>query len=60
MPAGNPVSDTNQLLALDSADDIGPRASELVVEHQNRIYSQTSRLFTILMSVQRSEERRVG
>src|SRR6266446_10685928 len=28
------------------------RAAELVVEHQNRIYTQTSRLFTILMLVQ--------
>ena len=34
------------------AEDITPRAAELVKEHQNRIYSQTSRLFSILMMIQ--------
>ena len=32
--------------------DLEPRVRELVEEHQNRIYTQTSRLFTILMSLQ--------
>ena len=52
MTTSNLVSDTNLALNPDLAEDITPRASELVVEHQNRIYSQTSRLFTILMLVQ--------
>src|SRR5580692_3787586 len=33
-------------------EDATPRERELVKEHQNRIYSQTSHLFTILMVVQ--------
>ena len=36
----------------DVAEDTTPRAGELVTEHQNRIYTQTSHLFTILMVVQ--------
>src|SRR5258706_16204209 len=36
----------------DVTEDITPRASQLVEEHQGRIYTQTSRLFTILMLVQ--------
>jgi signal transduction histidine kinase/DNA-binding response OmpR family regulator len=36
----------------DVDEEIAPRASELVKEHQNRIYTQTSHLFTILMVVQ--------
>src|SRR6267378_3641457 len=43
---------TNLALSPDFTEDITPRASELVTEHQNRIYTQTSRLFTILMLVQ--------
>jgi two-component system sensor histidine kinase/response regulator len=43
---------TNLALSPDFTEDITPRASELVAEHQNRIYTQTSRLFTILMLVQ--------
>ena len=35
-----------------SSEDITPRVRELVEEQQNRFYSQTSRLFTILMLVQ--------
>jgi two-component system sensor histidine kinase/response regulator len=34
------------------SDELTPRASELVKEHQNSIYTQTSHLFTILMIVQ--------
>jgi two-component system sensor histidine kinase/response regulator len=33
-------------------EDVTPRSRELVVEHQNSIYTRTSRLFTILMLVQ--------
>ncbi|HEY6343243.1 MAG TPA: response regulator [Bryobacteraceae bacterium] len=36
----------------DSPDAETLRASELVHEHQNRVYSQTSRLFAVLMVVQ--------
>src|SRR3989441_1071113 len=36
----------------DVTEDITLRASQLVEEHQGRIYTQTSRLFTILMLVQ--------
>ena len=36
----------------DVGEDITLRAGELVKEHQNRIYTQTSHLFTILMVVQ--------
>ncbi|HEY6391168.1 MAG TPA: response regulator [Bryobacteraceae bacterium] len=43
---------TNLAISPEFTEDITPRASELVVEHQNRIHSQTSRLFTILMLVQ--------
>jgi hypothetical protein len=39
-------------LSPDVPEDVTPRTAELVVEHQNRIYAQTSRLFTILMVVQ--------
>jgi two-component system, sensor histidine kinase and response regulator len=40
----------NSLLAV--PDTRGPRAVELMAEHQNRIYAQTSKLFAILMAVQ--------
>jgi len=43
---------TNLALSPDFTEDITPRARELVGEQQDRIYSQTSRLFTILMLVQ--------
>jgi len=33
----------------DIAEDITARATELVVQHQDQIHTQTSRLFTILM-----------
>jgi two-component system, sensor histidine kinase and response regulator len=52
MLASNPVCETNNVPVLDSAGQIGPRAAELVAEHKDRVYSQTSRLFTILMLVQ--------
>jgi two-component system sensor histidine kinase/response regulator len=48
----NPVSEINPALSPDLTEDIMPRATELVAEHRNRIYTQTSRLFTILMLVQ--------
>jgi two-component system sensor histidine kinase/response regulator len=48
----NPASVTDLFLPLDSTDEIGPRTNDLVIEHQNRVYDQTSRLFTILMVVQ--------
>jgi two-component system, sensor histidine kinase and response regulator len=32
-----------------STEDITPRARELVIEHKDQIYTQTSRLFAILM-----------
>ena len=35
-----------------TTEDLTPRVSELVEEQQNRYYTQTSRLFTILMLVQ--------
>ena len=47
----NPTSGINLPVSA-PADEIGARASELVVEHKNRVYTQTSRLFTILMLVQ--------
>jgi two-component system sensor histidine kinase/response regulator len=51
--ASDPLLASNSdLLNPDAAEDITPRASELVKEHQGRIYAQTSRLFTILMLVQ--------
>jgi two-component system, sensor histidine kinase and response regulator len=42
LPANDPASDPS----------LAQRSAELVTEHQNRIYAQTSRLFTILMLVQ--------
>jgi two-component system, sensor histidine kinase and response regulator len=42
LPANDPASDPS----------LAHRSAELVTEHQNRIYAQTSRLFTILMLVQ--------
>jgi two-component system, sensor histidine kinase and response regulator len=36
----------------ESIEQHASRAAELVAQHQNRIYAQTSRLFTILMIVQ--------
>src|SRR5260221_2026571 len=48
----NVACDTKLAPSPDFTEDMTPRASELVVEHQNRIYTQTSRLFTILMLVQ--------
>lgn len=36
----------------DLTDDLKARASQLRAEHQGRIYSQTSRLFSVLMLVQ--------
>jgi two-component system sensor histidine kinase/response regulator len=46
------VSDVKVDQISDVGEEIAPRASELVKEHQNRIYTQTSHLFTILMVVQ--------
>src|SRR5947209_5296451 len=34
------------------SEDVTPRARELMTQHQNQIYSQTSRLFAVLMSLQ--------
>ncbi|HEY4363362.1 MAG TPA: response regulator [Bryobacteraceae bacterium] len=42
----------NLALIPEAEGDVGPRAAELKAEHQDRIYTQTSRLFTILMLVQ--------
>jgi two-component system sensor histidine kinase/response regulator len=52
VPPTNVASDPNVASSPDFTGDISPRAAELVAEHQNRIYAQTSRLFTILMLVQ--------
>ena len=46
------MSDVNVSPNPDVGEEITPRASELVKEHQNRIYTQTSHLFSILMVVQ--------
>jgi two-component system sensor histidine kinase/response regulator len=46
------VTDVTLNYNSDVGEDITPRAAELVKEHQNRIYTQTSHLFTILMVVQ--------
>jgi len=45
------VSDP-QFAPPDIAEEMTVRAAELKVQHQNQIYTQTSRLFTILMLVQ--------
>src|SRR5436309_132787 len=51
--ASEPIlASTAAVLTPDAAEDITPRASQLVAEHQDRIHAQTSRLFTILMLVQ--------
>src|SRR5882672_5099963 len=52
MSATNSVSDAQFSPPPDISEDITERATELMVEHQNQIYTQTSRLFTILMLVQ--------
>jgi signal transduction histidine kinase/DNA-binding response OmpR family regulator len=52
MLTSDSLSETNNLPVAEATEEIGPRASELVAEHKNRVYSQTSRLFTILMLVQ--------
>src|SRR5216684_3340341 len=52
MSATNPVFDPQIASPPDIAEDMTARATELVVQHQNQIYTQTSRLFTILMLVQ--------
>jgi two-component system sensor histidine kinase/response regulator len=46
------LSEVNPDRSLDVDEEIAPRARELVKEHQNRIYTQTSRLFSILMVAQ--------
>jgi two-component system sensor histidine kinase/response regulator len=50
--ASNLVGMPDVAAAPDAAEDITPRAIQLVAEHQDRTYTQTSRLFTILMLVQ--------
>src|SRR5258707_3904360 len=51
--ASDPILTANSDVSnSDAAEDITPRAGQLVEEHRNRIYTQTSRLFTILMLVQ--------
>ena len=52
MPATNPVSDPQSAPPPDIAEDNTARAAELVIQHQDQIHTQTSRLFTILMLVQ--------
>jgi two-component system sensor histidine kinase/response regulator len=52
MPASDQVADLNQLPAVDPTEELGPRVRELLTQHKNKIYTQTSRLFTILMLVQ--------
>src|SRR6202171_2101003 len=49
-----PTAESYPSLTLDpnTSEDITPRVRELVEEQQNRNYTQTSRLFTILMLVQ--------
>ena len=37
---------------LGSVEEITPRARELVKEHQDQVYTQTSRLFAVLMPIQ--------
>ena len=37
---------------LGSVEEITPRARELVTQHQDQIYTQTSRLFAVLMPIQ--------
>jgi two-component system, sensor histidine kinase and response regulator len=49
---GNPVREADNVPVLQSTDEIESRAAELVAEHKNRVYTQTSRLFSILMLVQ--------
>src|SRR5260370_41482799 len=50
MAAENTVSSLD--FSPDSSEDTTQRTHELLVEHQNNVYTQTSRLFTILMVVQ--------
>src|SRR5713226_7829123 len=52
MLATDPVSEPQFAPSTDLAEETTPRATELKVQHQNQIYTQTSRLFTILMLVQ--------
>src|SRR5579884_3623737 len=52
MSANAPTSELGNVTGLEATDDIRPRTSELVAEHKNQVYRQTSRLFTILMLVQ--------
>ena len=52
VPATNLVSGSDITWNSDFVEDTTARASELVTEHQNRIYDQTSRLFTVLMLAQ--------
>jgi signal transduction histidine kinase/CheY-like chemotaxis protein len=46
------VLTADPVLGADVGEDTAPRALQLVEEHQDRTYTQTSRLFTILMLVQ--------
>jgi two-component system, sensor histidine kinase and response regulator len=52
MPSSNPVSDLSPAPMAESPESLGPRIGELLTQHKNKIYTQTSRLFTILMLVQ--------
>src|SRR5690348_7060176 len=51
-PATNPVSDLHFAPPPDIGEDTTAQTTELMAAHQNQIYTQTSRLFTILMVVQ--------
>jgi hypothetical protein len=47
-----PVSEPPFAAPPDIGEDLTVRATELKVQHQSKVYTQTSRLFTILMLVQ--------
>ncbi len=49
---GSAACEPNNVPVLHSTAEIESRAAELVAEHKSRVYTQTSRLFSILMLVQ--------
>ena len=51
MPVSDQVADL-KVAAVEPVEELGPRVLELLTQHKNKIYTQTSRLFTILMLVQ--------
>src|SRR6185295_4574432 len=50
--AAKPLSEPQFAPPADISEDLTTRAAELEIQHQNQIFTQTSRLFTILMLVQ--------